>query len=429
MTNIGFVGIGKIGMCFAACLATHNKVIVFDTDTDKISKLKNGIAPVKENLLQEIINENWKNLEVAEDIGVLLHKSDITFLCVQTPNTKKSGGFSNEYLVSALQNLSYKLKNKKKYHTFVIVSTVNPGSIESVLIKTIEESSEKKFNKDFGVVHVPEFIAIGTVINNFLNPDFIIIGHNNIKDFELIGDILFEMTNCKKIVQTSIVESEIAKIGINSYLTNKIAFANTLSNICENFTGANVDNVTRAMSFDSRISPFFFKGGMYAGGPCFPRDIKNFSFLCKFSGINPYLMQAVEKSNKDQINRLAKRILNISLDTKINKILILGTAYKNGVPLVVGSPSLDLIKKFLKKSKKVLAYDKNAIDDTKEYFKDKINYVYDIKKIEEKVIAVVMTREKEFEDLNFPIGSIIVDCWRIISKSNVKVIKLGTYNE
>ncbi|RKY38797.1 MAG: UDP-glucose/GDP-mannose dehydrogenase family protein, partial [Candidatus Omnitrophota bacterium] len=269
--SISVVGLGKLGLCMAACFASKGyKVVGIDIDKNKIDLINRGINPIQETGLTRLIQKYKENLKATSDYEEAILNSQITFIVVATPS-EADGSFSNEQLEEALKKIGLILKKKKQYHLVVITSTVMPGTTEHVGRYILEEASGKKCGKDFGLAYNPEFIALGSVIHDFLNPDFVLIGEMNKKD----GDILVKIyenicENTLRFARMNPINAEIAKISLNCYITTKITFANFLGAICEKVPGANAEVITQALGLDSRIGSKYLKPGLGYGGPCFP---------------------------------------------------------------------------------------------------------------------------------------------------------------
>ena len=214
--RLSVIGLGKLGACAAACFSAKGfEVIGVDINKDFVDAINNVKAPVYEPRLQELIDASNGRLEATQEYEYALMNSDTTFLIVPTPS-KGDGHFSDRYLKDALKHLAEAFKKKKAYHIFVITSTVSPGTTEESLIPLIENISDKKLNKDFGIAYNPEFIALGSVITDFLNPDMVLVGESNTH----VGDELEKIyravsENKPYIARMSIVSAEIAKISIN----------------------------------------------------------------------------------------------------------------------------------------------------------------------------------------------------------------------
>ena len=197
-------------------------------------------------------------------------------------------------------------KQRKPYHLFVITSTVSPGTREENIIPLIEAMSGKKLSIDFGVCYTPEFVALGSVINDSLNPDMVLIGESDRRAGDGVEHIYAQVCENKPyIARMSIISAEVMKLSLNSYVTMKISFANTLASLCERIPGADVDAITNALGADKRISPYYLKGGLSFGGPCFPRDNRLLAYTARQAGLEAPLAEASDrvKDCKDEPGR------------------------------------------------------------------------------------------------------------------------------
>jgi len=437
--KISVVGLGKLGLPLMASFASRGfQTIGVDINEKVVESLNRGVSPVIETGLQELISKFKNNFRATKNHQEAIAGTDITFILVATPSDP-NGNFSNKYVESALKSLSKSFrKSKKKYHLFVISSTVMPGSIEKKLIPLIEKYSGKKLHLDFGVCYAPDFIALGSAINDFLNPDFVLIGESD----KFAGDQLSFIYRklCKNkpaIARMSLISAEIAKVTLNAYITTKMSFVNVLANICEKIPGADVDKITGAIGIDKRISPYYFKGGLAFGGTCFPRDTKSFIRFASDFGIDAKLIKEVDKINKFQDTHLFNLVIN-NFPPKSKKVSILGLAFKPGTPVITESPAVKLIYKLLelKKAIKISVYDPLALDNVREVFGDKIQYAKSLSDcLSFSSFWIITTPDKKFRNIdnrfvkNRPV--IIIDCWRVLNPQNfskkVKYIKWGYY--
>jgi UDPglucose 6-dehydrogenase len=436
--TLSFIGLGKLGLCMAACLAVKGgyKVIGIDVNENVVNSFKKGVAPIVEPRLQEYINKAGKNLIATTSYQEAIAKTDITFIMVATPS-KPDGSFSNEYVEASLKSLSELLKkSNKKYHLFVISSTVMPGSIEASFIPLIERFSERKLNIGFGVCYTPDLVALGNVIHDYLNPDMVILGQSD----QFAGDQVATIhrrtcENNPPIFQMSLVNAEIAKVAVNCYITTKISFANALSNICERTPGANIDEITNAVGTDRRISPLYFKGGLSYGGTCFPRDTVAYLAIAKKCGLEGELISAVEKINKRQDQLLVERTLEYALATPDKKVSVLGLAFKPNTPVITESPGIKLIESLVEKGLEIVVYDPLAIENTRAVFQDRITYAKSVRDcIAKSSVCVITTPDKEYKNIDDSYltneCTVIIDCWRILDSGKfIKRIKYVAFGK
>ncbi|MDD5065973.1 MAG: UDP-glucose/GDP-mannose dehydrogenase family protein [bacterium] len=436
--KLSVIGLGKLGACSAACFSYKGfDVIGVDINKNFVDAINQGKAPVYEPRLQELISQSKGRLKATQDYEEALKESEVTFLIVPTPS-KEDGHFSDKYLQDSLRHLAAALKRlNKKHHIFVITSTVSPGTTENQLIPLIETVSGRKLNKDFSVCYNPEFIALGSVITDFLNPDLILIGESQESAGRELEKIYEKVCDNKpRMARMSLVSAEITKISLNSYVTMKISFANTLANICESIPGADVDDITKALGADKRISPYYLKGGLSFGGPCFPRDNRAFSAFAAHYGIDAVLAKATDKVNHMQVEHLSSKIISYVSHYENKVISILGLAYKPNTPVIEESPAIKLIEDLLKKDMEVIVYDPLAMENVKAHFGDNILYASSVKDcFANTSICIIMSFFDEMKaiDNSYIINepTVLIDCWRIMDPSlfNKKVIyiPLGRY--
>lgn len=441
--DISVFGLGKLGACTAACFASKGfNVLGVDINKQAVDKINRSEAPVEEPQLQELIDQSKGRLRATQDIAEAVANSDISFLIVPTPS-KADGHFSGEYLCAVLKSMGEALKSKNSFHTIVVTSTVSPGTIEKTLIPLIEETSGKVLNRDFGFAYNPEFIALGTVIQDFLYPDMVLIGESSDRVGELL-EAIYKQTclSTPYIARMSLVSAEIAKISLNSYVTMKISFANTLGNICGAMPGANVDDVTKALGADKRISPHYLKGGLGFGGPCFPRDNRAFSAFAADHGIDAKLAKATDEVNLFQNERLARSIAQLCQQKGIQQVAILGLSYKPNTPVIEESPAIRLIEKLVQANIKVVAYDPllNARDDTQKIFGAAVSLVDSMAEcFNQTSMCILMTNDPAWSAINLStivhVPTVIIDCWRILAGSAlvkhecIEYLQLGEFTK
>lgn len=436
--KISVIGLGKLGACSAACFAAKgHQVIGVDINQSFVDAINSGKAPFVEPQLQETITSAKGRLSATTDFSEALNETDITMLIVPTPS-RPDGNFSDDYLQDALGLLARAFKtSNKSYHLFVITSTVTPGTTEKNLIPLIEKISGKKLNKDFGVCYNPEFIALGSVVKDFLNPDILLIGESD----KRAGDMLAESYKnvCESnpyYARMSIISAEIAKISLNSFITLKISFANTLARICEAVPDSNIDDITKALGADRRISPFYLKGGLSYGGPCFPRDNRAFAAFASNYGIETELAATTDRVNSSNIKHVAEKIIGILEKSNCSRIAVLGLSYKPDTCVIEESPATKLIDELLKKKKiEITVYDPLAIETVRAVYGEKLHYAESIRECLDGVsLGIVTTQAKELKSIDSScIGNsiTIIDCWRQLDPARlgpkVKYLALGRW--
>ncbi len=325
--NVAVIGLGKLGASMVAGFASKGiSVIGYDINPRNVEALKLRKSPVEETDLQKYLDLYGTNISATHNLDEAVSQSDVSFVIVPTPSLPDRS-FDLTYIRNSCEQLGTALANNNKYHVVVITSTVLPGATRNVLIPALEKASGKKVGVDFGVCYNPEFIALGSVIRDFLNPDFYLVGEFDRRSGDVLTAVHARVSDngarCKRL---TIENAELAKISINSYVTLKISFANMLAGYCEKIEGGDIDSVTDALGMDSRIGPKYLKGGLGFAGPCFPRDNSALSQLGDKLGVNSGLLLENDRYN-DQHTKLQLEKIRKKID-EVSHIAVFGLAYK-----------------------------------------------------------------------------------------------------
>lgn len=346
--KISVIGLGKLGLCTAVCSARAGfETWGMDIRPEYVALLEKGKIPFYETGLEESFKAHRKNIQLTTEINKAVSNTDISLIIVPTPSGS-DGAFSNEFVKTVIEAMGPAIAEKDTFHVVDIVSTVMPGSCENEFKPLLEKVTGKEVGKTIGLAYNPEFIAIGSVIHNFLNPDLLLIGESDPKTGGLLEEMYSAIcTNKPFMGRTSLINAEIAKLSINCYCTMKISFANNLSALCEKIEGADATSITEIIGKDSRIGEKYIKPGLGFGGPCFPRD--NEAFINFINNINGFsgLQQAVININNAQPKRTVQKILNAAPENAT--IALLGQAYKPHTYLTERSQSLEIAKELAKK--------------------------------------------------------------------------------
>lgn len=371
--DISVIGLGKLGLCTAACFASKgNRVFGFDANPQTMVDLKLGKCPIDEPGLAELLAQAGKNFVPCKDMADAVYRSEMTLIIVPTPS-KPDGRFSNDYVNAVLEELGVVLKGKSGFHVVDVVSTVMPGTSEGVFEPLLEKTSGKVCGRDFGLVYNPEFIALGTVIRDFMHPDMVLIGASDERSAGItrgLYETLFEKQ--PRYSMMSPVNAEIAKLSLNCFVTMKISFANELAELCEKIPGGDVDAVTAALGADSRIGPKCIKAGLGFGGPCFPRDNLAFQASCREHGYEAKLGPQVVRINNDIPGRIAD-IIRENVDHGA-KVALLGMAYKPGTHIIEQSHAVKIAQELLRAGYEVCIFDPAALGECRKLFADAVEY-------------------------------------------------------
>ena len=256
------IGLGKLGAPLSAVLASKgHEVIGVDRNPYFVDCINSGKAPVLEPQLQELIDASKGRLRATQSYDEAIPQTDISFVIVPTPSDE-TGVFTNAWVIDAVKSIGAALNGKDHYHVVNITSTVMPGSTQGPIREALEAASGKTVGKDIGLCYNPEFIALGSVVRNMLYPDMILLGESDPR----AGDVLeavYKMSteNDPPVQRMNLINAEITKISVNTYVTTKISYANTLAELCEKLPGADVGVVTEALGKDTRIGRKYLSGG------------------------------------------------------------------------------------------------------------------------------------------------------------------------
>ena len=421
--NISIFGLGKLGASMAAGLASRGfNVIAVDVSKHAVDAVNDGRAPVQETGLAEMIAANRERIRATMSSEQAIENSEISFVIVPTPSDER-GAFSIKYAAHAFRAIGKALAKKAGYHVVALTSTVLPGSTRYGLLPVLEAESGKECGPDFGLCYSPEFIALGTVIRDFLNPDFYLVGQFDDRSGETLEAVNRRVCLKDPVVRRmSIENAEIAKIAINSYVTLKISFANTIADLCERVPGGDIDVVSDALGSDSRIGRKYLTGGMGFAGPCFPRDNVALSFIGSHLGANCSLLETNDSYNHSLSNRFVEKLRRIV--GVANTVAVLGLAYKPLSHIVENSPGVYLARAMADAGYRVIGYDPLANESARVPLQYHALIAESLDQCLQDADAVlVTTRDDAFRNLtaaNFLRGRsqvTVVDFWRCLSDS------------
>lgn len=415
--KVSVIGLGKLGLPLVASIASKGfDVFGVDINKEVVDNLNLGKTSINEPGLLNLISKYKKNIKATLDLKRAVLNSEITFIITPTPSLT-NGYFSLKYINPVAVEIGKALKVKKDYHLVVLVSTVMPGSTDKIK-KVLEKYSGKICVQDFGLCYNPEFIALGSVIYNLLNPDFILIGESDKRASRILQQFYQRYCSRKvKFAVMSFVNAELTKISVNTYITTKISYANMLSEICEKLPGGNVDSVTSALGLDSRIGAKYLKGGASFGGPCFPRDNVAFISLARNLKTNYDISLATHKTNLKQVERLAEKVLQYATQKKV--VGILGMSYKPFTDVIEQSTGLLLAQLLIKEGISLNLHDPISLQITKKVLGKNANYVEDLKQcIKNSNVIVITTFWPDYGHLKsewFKGVKVVIDPWRMLN--------------
>jgi len=407
--NVSFIGLGKLGLPLACCLAkSGNKILGVDKNEYILEKLNNQELPFYEPGLSDIFpHENF--IGFTDSYARAVEETEASIILVNTQ--LGDSGYSAEFVESALTDLSVNLKRSKKdYHLIVLSSTVLPGTINK-LIHLVEKISGRKYGRGFGFSYVPDFVKLGNVIKDFLNPEFFLIGSNNSRDISQTQTIWskFHTNNPPKKI-LSLEEAEIAKVALNAFIVNKITFANFLGQLCDGIDNVNVHNITETIGLDKRISPYFFGYGTPYGGTCFPRDTSAFIKFAENRGKEAKHLKFADEVNESLHEDLLRKC------SGYKNVGILGVSFKPASPVTIGSPSVKLIEKLTNQGVGVFVYDE--LPQTYDNLNGLLDFVIKCDSAQQCVdksdVIIIMHPNRAFASLDTS-NKVFIDFWGVLS--------------
>jgi UDPglucose 6-dehydrogenase len=396
--KICLIGTGYVGLVSGACFADlGNSIWCVDNDKEKIGLLNSGHIPFFEPGLQELVVKNYSSgrLKFTTDLGMAVKNSDIIFICVGTPTSKKNRSANLHYVYKVVTKLSRYINKFKIIVTKSTVPIMTGDKIERIILR-------KKRKKLFEIVSNPEFLREGDAIRDFRFPDRIIVGTNNKKVTKKLQS-LYEPLIKKgaKFFVTSRRGAELIKYASNAFLATKISYINELANLCEK-TGVNVEDISIGMGLDQRIGGRFLRAGPAYGGSCFPKDTKALTVTGDLFKSDLSIIKSVIKSNEKRRFLLIQRVKKIlSNEIKNKKIAFLGVTFKPNTDDMRQSSSLLMISFLLKRKAKINYYDPSG--QKKEFSKLKnVSYCNDVEEACKNVdLVIIHTEWEEFKVLDF----------------------------
>ncbi len=403
--KISVIGTGYVGLVTGTCFAEMgNRVTCVDIDEEKISKLKEGVIPIYEPGLEDMVLENHKKgtLHFTTDIKEALQHSDICFIAVGTP-MGEDGSADLQYVLAVAKSIGENMT----HHMYVIdKSTVPVGTAEKVKA-TIQEALDRRGSDlTFDVISNPEFLKEGAAIEDFMKPDRVVVGADNEEAFEVMRELYAPFTkNHDRFVAMDVKSAEMTKYAANAMLATKISFMNEIANICER-VGANVNMVRKGIGSDSRIGFSFIYPGCGYGGSCFPKDVQALAKTAKDFGYTPKILDAVEEVNYAQKRVLADKVVDrFGEDLSGKTFAVWGLAFKPETDDMREASSITIINELTKRGAKIKAYDPKAEHEARNFYlkgNENVEYVdskYDA--LTDADAMLLITEWKEFRSPDF----------------------------
>jgi len=405
--KISVFGAGYVGLVAAACFAeSGNTVIAVDVDAQKIEGLKNGIIPIYEPGLKELIlrNQSEGRLSFTTDVVEAVEKSLIQFIAVGTP-PGEDGSADLQYVLAVGRTIG---KHMNGFKIIVDKSTVPVGTADKVRAAVQEELAARGSSLEFDVVSNPEFLKEGAAIDDFMKPDRVVIGTDNVRTAEIMKELYDPfMRKQNRMIVMDIRSAEMTKYAANAMLATRISFMNQIAGLCERM-GADVAAVREGIGSDSRIGyDFLFPGPGY-GGSCFPKDVKALIRTAEECNYDFLLLKAVEEVNDRQKEVLAEKLIKTlgSADEEQpltgRTIACWGLSFKPRTDDMREAPSLTIIERLLTAGATVRAHDPEALQEAKKHFGDRVEYSNNQYEILENADALaVITDWSEYRNPDF----------------------------
>ena len=401
--GIGVVGTGYVGLVQGVIMAEFGlNVICMDISEEKINSLKNGVVPIYEPGLKELLEKNMKaeRIEFTTDMKYVTENSDVIFIAVGTPPAL-DGSADLHFVLEVATNIG---KYMNGYKVVVDKSTVPVGTGKVVRETIQKELDSRNLDYEFDIVSNPEFLREGKAVGDCLRPDRVVIGTESERAKEImkkVYDVLF--INETPFVFTNIETAEMIKYASNAFLAVKISFINEISLLAEK-VGANTQEIAKAMGKDGRISPKFLHCGPGYGGSCFPKDTKAIVDIAKKYGEDMYVIKAAIDANEKQKRKMVEKIIDKMEGVEGKHIAILGLSFKPDTDDMREAPSLDIIRGLVEAGAKIQAYCPEGMKEARWRLEDcenSITYCADEYSVVNEADAVVlMTEWNQFRGMN-----------------------------
>lgn len=395
--KIAIVGTGYVGLVTGTCFAEMGvEVFCVDIDRQKIENLRNGVVPIYEPGLEEMVIRNYEvgRLHFTTDLTEVLDQVEIVFSAVGTP-PDEDGSADLKYVLDVARTIG---RAMNKYLLVVTKSTVPVGTARRIRQTIADELDRRGVTIDFDIASNPEFLKEGAAVKDFMHPDRIVVGVESDRARRLMEKLYHPfMLNNFRIIYMDIPSAEMTKYAANAMLATRISFMNDMANLCE-IIGADVNMVRKGIGADTRIGSSFLYAGCGYGGSCFPKDVKALISTAAEHGYPMRILKAVEDVNEEQKTILFRKLsAHFGGDLQGRKVAMWGLAFKPETDDMREAPSLVLIDRLLEAGCQITAYDPVAIPEARRRIGDRIVYAKNIyETVEGADVLMVVTEWKEF---------------------------------
>ena len=424
--NIAIVGTGYVGLVSGTCFAEMGAhVTCVDVDAQKIQKLKDGIMPIYEPGLEELVKRNvdFERLKFTTDLTEVLDDVEVVFSAVGTP-PDEDGSADLKYVLAVAKQFGQHIN---KYTILVTKSTVPVGTAKKVKAAIQAELDKRGVDVPFDVASNPEFLKEGAAIKDFMSPDRVVVGTESEKAKEVMIRLYKPfLINNFRVIFMDIPSAEMTKYAANAMLATRISFMNDIANLCER-VGANVDSVRKGIGTDTRIGNKFLYAGCGYGGSCFPKDVKALLHTGLDHGYHMEVIEAVERVNEKQKSIVYDKIMKAVGDVKGKTVAVVGLAFKPETDDMREAPALVVINRLLKDGATVRVFDPVAMDECKRRIGDAVTYcknMYDA--ADGADVFALMTEWRQFRMPSWNVikkvmtGNIVVDGRNIYDRQELE---------
>ena len=437
--NISVIGTGYVGLVSGVCLAeVGHQVTCMDLDPQKVSLINQKTAPIFEKGLDALLDRNvGSRLTATRDLRTAVSESDLSLVAVGTPFDGEEIDLS--YIRTVAHQIGTALREKEEYHVVVVKSTVVPGTTDDVVRPILEEASGKTAGVDFGVGMNPEFLREGEAVDDFMNPDRIVLGGIDERTRDVLGDVYSPFEGVD-VLRTSNRTAEMIKYTANSLLATLISFSNEIGNLCSALGDIDVTEVMEGVHLDKRVSPVlpdgsrirpgfttYLEAGCGFGGSCFPKDVKALIAHGTRAGVPMHILNAVVHVNRKQPQKVMELLRRRLPELGGRRVAVLGVAFKPGTDDIRESPAIPVIEALRDDGAHVTVFDPVAQHEAEKRFgHEQIAYAPDLEAAVQTADAIViMTRWPAYRALpdllnRLQIAPVVVDGRRLLDRNSIE---------
>lgn len=436
--KISIVGTGYVGLVSGVCLAAKgHDVVCVDLDAAKVERINAGKSPIHERGLDDLLTKHCGvNFRATTDLRSAVLESELSMIAVGTPFNGDE--IDLKFIRAVATQIGAVLKEKESYHVVLVKSTVVPGTTNEVVLPLVEQASGKHAGQDFGIGMNPEFLREGEAVQDFMNPDRIVLGGIDERTLDVLERLYQPFESVDKI-RTNPRTAEMIKYSANALLATMISFSNEIGNLCASIPDVDVSSVMRGVHLDKRLSPIlpdgrritpsfttYIEAGCGFGGSCFPKDVKALIAHGRKLGGSMELLDAVVSVNLAQPQKMLDLLQKHYPDLDGLRVAVLGVAFKPGTDDIRESPALPIIEKLLAGNAQVTAFDPVAREEAEKVFGDGVITFADsvVEAVMDSQAVLLITRWPEFSKLpeifaNLDAQPLLVDGRRMISSESV----------